>query len=100
MKKIQNKQYAYELTVSLIRISKYGMWTKLNPYFASENLDIDPLGFSYSKIFLRVCDCIYTFALESSGKVWLEQEEYPEEDSGYAYSQFTSDYVVKVNSSL
>lgn len=76
------------------------MWTKFNPYITNENLDIDPLGYSYSKIFLRVCDCIYTFALEPSGKVQLEQGEYPEEDSGYAYSQFTSDYVMKVNSSL
>lgn len=50
MEKIKNKLFACELTVSLIRLSKYRMWTKLNTYFTSGSLDIDPLGYTYSNI--------------------------------------------------
>lgn len=39
----KNKLFAYELTVSLIRFPTQ-IWSKLNSYFTSGRLNIDPLG--------------------------------------------------------
>lgn len=51
MEKIKNKLFACELAMqSLFRLPRCRIRTKLNSYFTSGSLDIDPLGYSYSNI--------------------------------------------------